>query len=154
MIAGGWNLGIPKYSKHKEAAIRFLHFITSPEISLQITKSPDTSLDPYRLSHYQSSEFRSLWPTAGEYLDAINANLAAGYPDLLIPGSAEYMDKLDYALCQALAGEKAPKEALDDTARAWDEITDRLDREKQKAYWNAQYDAMKKQEIVFKVWKE
>jgi len=143
MLAGGWNLGIPKDSKHKDAAIKFIGFITSPEVSLDITKNPATSLDPYRISHYQSEEFQTLWPTAKDYLAAIDETLKVGFPDLQIPGAAEYLDTLDLELTEALAGNKSPQEALDAAAAAWEEITDRLGREQQTEFWNSQYDAMK-----------
>ena len=142
MIAGGWDLAIPKYSRQKGAAIHFLHFITSPDISLDVVMGP-TSLDPYRMSHYRSPKFAKAWPTAGEYLDAIEKNLAQGFPDLLIPGAAEYMDALDYELCLAYAGQKSAKAALDDTAAKWIKITKRLGVEKQKKAWLAQLEAMK-----------
>jgi multiple sugar transport system substrate-binding protein len=142
-LAGGWNLGIPKDSEHKDAAIKFIGFITSPEISLDITKHPATSLDPYRISHYQSPEFQNLWPTAGDYLAAIDETLKVGFPDLQIPGASEYLDVLDLELTEALAGNKSPQEALDAAAAEWDEITERLGRDAQTENWNKQYDAMK-----------
>ncbi|MBI2561444.1 MAG: hypothetical protein HYW08_03370, partial [candidate division NC10 bacterium] len=41
-------------------------------------------------------------------------------------------------------------QALDDAAREWDRITDRLGRDTQKQLWKAQYDAMKKRGLVYK----
>ncbi len=150
MLAGGWNLGIPKDSRHKDAAIKFIGFYTSPEKSLAITKDPATSLDPYRISHYASPEFQSLFPTAKDYLAVIDATLKVGFPELQIPGAAEYMDVLDLELTEALAGNKSPQEALDAAAAAWNEITDRLGREAQKDLWNKQYDAMKASGIQYR----
>lgn len=148
MIAGGWDLGIPKYSQKKDTAAQFLHFITSPEISLKITMDPATSLDPYRLSHYEAPEFQALWPAAKDYLEAIFDNLSLGFPDLQIPGAAEYMDVLDLELTEALAG-KNPEEALNTAADQWNEITERLGFDDQKESWNKQYDAMKGLGIVY-----
>lgn len=142
LLAGGWGFGIPKTSKHKGAAIQCLQFYTSPKISLQIVMDPTTALDPYRISHYRSPIFRHAWPTAGEYLDAIEANLRQGVYDLQIPGSAEYMDALDYQLCLAYAGEKSVKKALDDAAKKWNEITRRMGKERQKKAWLTQLEAM------------
>jgi multiple sugar transport system substrate-binding protein len=149
MLAGGWQLGIPKDSKHKDAAIKFIGFITSPEKALAITKDPATSLDPYRISTYQSPEFQALWPTAKDYLAAIDGTLKVGFPELQIPGAAEYMDALDLQLTEALAGNKKPQEALDAAAAEWDKITDRLGRDQQKDLWNKQYDAMKAAGITY-----
>jgi len=148
MIAGGWDLGIPKYSRHKGAAAQFIHFITRPDISLKIVMDPTTSLDPYRVSHYKSPEFRAAWPTAGEYLDAIEANLRQGFPDLLIPGAAEYMDALDYQLTLAYAGQKSAQDALNDAAKEWRQITKRLGFKEQKKAWLAQLKAMRAMGVV------
>ncbi len=148
MVAGGWNLGIPRYSEKKGAAIQFIHFITHPDISLDIVIDPATSLDPYRVTHFVSPKFRASWPAAGEYLDAIEANLEQGFPDLQIPGAAEYMDVLDYQLTLAYAGEKTAQEALEDTAREWVEITRRLGFEEQKSAWLSQLEAMKELGLI------
>ena len=50
----------------------------------------------------------------------------------------------------ALVGDKQPQQALDDAARAWDAITDRLGRASQKAFWAKQAEAMKRLGIVFR----
>ena len=88
------------------------------------------------------------WPTAGEYLDAIEANLRQGFPDLLIPGAAEYMDALDYQLTLAYAGQKSAQDALNDAAKEWRQITKRLGFEEQKKAWLAQLKAMRAMGVV------
>jgi multiple sugar transport system substrate-binding protein len=50
---------------------------------------------------------------------------------LRIPGAPEYWDIMDKNLSAAMSGEKTAKQALDDTAKTWQEITDRLGRDKQ-----------------------
>jgi len=147
LLAGGWSMGIPKYSKHKDAAVHFLHYFSDVETGLPLVVK-DTTIDPYRYSQFEAvEEFREEYPNwdrVDEYLNAIVDAIEHGFPDIIIPGSAEYYDVLDYELTQALAGQKSPKEALDDTAAAWEEITDRLGRESQKQYWQAQLEAMQK----------
>jgi len=144
MIAGGWVLGIPKGAKHTEAALQVLHFITSPKNDLRAVMEQElpTALDPYRMSHFNSPIFRAAWPTAGDYLDALKANIAQGFPDLLIHGAAEYMDVLDYQLTLAYAKEKSPQAALDDAAAQWRKITRKLGEEKQKKEWLSQLKTM------------
>jgi multiple sugar transport system substrate-binding protein len=49
---------------------------------------------------------------------------------LRIEGAPEYWDIMDKNLSAAMAGGKTAKQALDDTAAAWEQITDRLGRDK------------------------
>jgi multiple sugar transport system substrate-binding protein len=147
LLAGGWSMAIPKYSKHKDAAVHFLHYFSDIETGLPIVVK-DTTVDPYRYSQFEAlDEFKKEYPNwerVGKYLDAIMTAVENGFPDLLIPGAAEYNDVIDYELTQALAGTKTPKQALDDAAAEWDKITDRLGRESQKKYWHAELEAMEK----------
>ena len=50
---------------------------------------------------------------------------------LRIPGTFEYWDILDKNLSAAMSGAKSAKQALDDTATAWEQVTDRIGRDKQ-----------------------
>ena len=63
------------------------------------------------------------------YYDNFNAPTMLTY--LRIPGAPEYWDILDKNLSAAMAGQKTAQQALDDTAAAWEQITDRLGRDKQ-----------------------
>jgi multiple sugar transport system substrate-binding protein len=50
---------------------------------------------------------------------------------LRIPGSFEYWDILDKNLSAAMSGSKSAQQALDDTAVAWEAVTERVGRDKQ-----------------------
>ena len=50
---------------------------------------------------------------------------------LRIPGAPEYWDIMDKNLSATMSGSKTAQQALDDTAKTWQEITDRLGRDKQ-----------------------
>ena len=50
---------------------------------------------------------------------------------LRIPGTFEYWDILDKNLSAAMSGGKTAQQALDDTAAAWEQVTDRIGRDKQ-----------------------
>jgi hypothetical protein len=80
----------------------------------------------------------------------IKASVDVGFPAPLIPGAEEYMKLCGDAMAAAVAKTKGVKQALDDAAREWDRITDRLGRDTQKQLWKAQYDAMKKRGLVYK----
>ncbi len=57
------------------------------------------------------------------------------FPDLAVRGAAEYLDNLNLNLQQAYAGEKGAEQALEDTADAWQQITDRIGRLGQAEAW-------------------
>lgn len=146
MLAAGYTMAIPKYSKHKDAAVHFLHYFTDVVTGLPIVVK-NTTVDPYRYSQLKAiKEFREEypdWKAIDEYLNSITVALEQPWPDLCIPGAAEYMDILDYELCKAVAGKKSPKKALDDAAAEWVKITERWGKEKQKEDWLGQLEMMK-----------
>jgi multiple sugar transport system substrate-binding protein len=131
-LAGGFNMGVSANSANKECAYLFIQWMTSPEISLQRVMLPFALRDPYRLSHYESPLYRAAWPEAGEYLDTLEEGGMMGQYEPGIPGAREYMEAIDNAVTAAYAG-KDPQEALDEAAGRWNEITERLGVESQKA---------------------
>ncbi|MBI3121114.1 MAG: extracellular solute-binding protein, partial [candidate division NC10 bacterium] len=149
-LASGWSLGIPKYSANKEAALHALELYTRPDVSVKISLNPATGVDYTRRSSVESSEARAAWPSAPKFLEVIKASVDVGFPAPLIPGAEEYMKLCGDAMAAAVAKTKGVKQALDDAAREWDRITDRLGRDTQKQLWKAQYDAMKKRGLVYK----
>ena len=78
---------------------------------------------------------------AQAYLDGVKAAMADGYPEIFIPGAAQYADALDLHVNKALAGQETPKEALDAVAAEWEAITKKLNREKQIELWRKALDA-------------
>ena len=68
-----------------------------------------------------------------DYLSAYQATFTAPtmLPYLRIRGTPEYWSALDTELAAALGGRKTAQQALDDTAAAWNKITDRLGRDQQ-----------------------
>ena len=67
------------------------------------------------------------------YYDNFFADTILTY--LRIPGTFEYWDILDKNLSAAMSGELGAQEALDNTAAAWEGVTDRLGRESQLEYY-------------------
>ena len=68
-----------------------------------------------------------------DYLNAYyqNFNAATMLTYLRIQGAPEYWDIMDKNLSAAMSGTMSAQEALDATAAAWEQITDRLGREQQ-----------------------
>ncbi len=147
---GGRSFAVSKYSKVKDATMRVLEFVSSPEQSLKIVMHPKTIMDPWRTSHLTSEKFRAAWPNAGEYLDAIKESFKYTVPGPQIPGSPEYRRTLAEMVTRALNKTISPKEALDKAAEEWNKITKRRGKKRQLEFWRAQMAAMEKSGITFR----
>jgi len=129
---GGWLGAIDAKSDHVEAAYDFISFLGNPENSYISVTTPETGFNPCRKAHFEKL---AGWYGYGfvhpeDYLRAIEATIAHPnvQPDLRIPGAARYFEALDAQLSIALAGGKAPQQALDDAAKEWERITEDLGR--------------------------
>jgi multiple sugar transport system substrate-binding protein len=142
-ITPGRAMAVSKYTKKKEVTMKVLEFISLPDQSLKIVMDPKTIMDPWRVSHFKSEKFRKAFPDAGEYLDAIQKSFPLVVPDPIIPGADEYQRKLSFEITEALAKRKSPKDALDAAYAEWEKITERRNRDKQKAFWGERLAEMK-----------
>jgi multiple sugar transport system substrate-binding protein len=149
-LASGWSLGIPRYTANKEAAIHALELYTRPDVSLKISLNPATGVDYTRTSSLTSRDAQTAWSTASSFIEVVKASVDVGFPGIMIPGGEEYMKAAGDALNAAAAKTRTVKQALDDAAREWDQITDRLGRDSQKKFWKAQYAVMKQRGLVYK----
>ena len=134
----GRTLAVAKDSKNPEAAY-YVAKLLSDDFSLADVSTPETGLDPFRKSHFSNpGAFSGFAPEkeASEYLAAIDNNLTYGFPDLSLPGTAQYLDVLEVYLGKAYTKELSPKEALDATAKEWNSITDSLGKANQIKIYN------------------
>ena len=131
-LAAGFSLSISTDSDAKEAAYLFIQWLNSKDISLQRVQLPFALRDPYRDSHFDSAEYKSLWPEAPAYLSALREGSVAGLLDLSIMSTAKYEDALARGVSAAIAGED-PRSALDRVADEWDEFTETVGLDRQKA---------------------
>jgi multiple sugar transport system substrate-binding protein len=92
---------------------------------------PYSLRDPHRKSDFTNEKFRKLWPSAGDYLDALEVGAKTGLIDLSIRNTFQYQDALIRGLQKALAGDD-PKAVLDDVAAEWDKITEKTGVDKQR----------------------
>jgi multiple sugar transport system substrate-binding protein len=142
-LAAGFDLCVSSGSKHKEAAYLFAQWMNSKEVSLERVQLPYALRDPFRIAHYESAEYRALWPSAGAYLDALRLGGEEGLLDLSIIETFAYEDAMTRAITAALAGGD-PKAALDACAEEWDALTEEIGVEEQKeayAAWAAKPNA-------------
>jgi len=139
---GGWQLAVPGDSKNAEAAWSFVAEVTSPELSAVEVVTPNTGVNPYRLSHYTNTkDWSSIFTPeeAASYLGAQKASLDSPNValDLRLPGFFSYSDVLETELSKALAGQVEPQVALDNIAAEWNKLTDGFGRDKQLAAYRA-----------------
>jgi multiple sugar transport system substrate-binding protein len=128
----GFSLGVSANRPNKEAAYLFAQWLTSPTVSLERVMLPYALRDPYRLSHFASEEYRSRWANAGEYLDTLEAAADGALLDIIMPGSNEYHVVLDQMVTSAQGGTDVG-EALATANQGFNDITDRIGRDAQKA---------------------
>ncbi len=134
MMPCGRVLAVPADSKHAWKAYQVIQWLAVVSSTADVS-TPLTGLDPYRFSHFETPEAFEMFPTVEDakvYLAGIQANMSNGYPEPPIPGSVEYIDALAVNITRALTGEKSSKEALDEAAKEWENITARFGVEKQR----------------------
>jgi multiple sugar transport system substrate-binding protein len=135
-LAIGHALSVASTSKKKDAAYLFIQWLNSEEISTRRVQLPYTLRDPFRTSHYSNPEYLSKWPDAVDYLRTLKMASEAGLFDLSLIQTDKYEEVLRQGFSRLWAGEDV-QSILDDLARQWDEITERVGVGKQRAVYNA-----------------
>lgn len=140
-ISGNWMMFVNKNSKNKKLAFEFAAFMTNKDMTKRYITDPGSAVNPSRYSHFKDPK---AWEQAGfslgvanSYLGVIEKSLTNTnvVTDIMIPGGEEYYSVLDSLVYDAIEGKLTPKQALETAAKKWDEITIRLDLEKQKKYY-------------------
>ncbi len=135
-LAAGFALSVASTSKQKEQAYLFIQWLNSEEISNQRVQLPYALRDPFRESHYVNKEYLAKWPDAKHYLAALKDASKTGLLDLSLIQTDKYEEALRQGISRLWAGED-PKKILDDVAAQWDQITQQVGVEKQKAVYGA-----------------
>jgi multiple sugar transport system substrate-binding protein len=137
MSAPGYGLVVNSHSKkNQEAAYLWAQWYTSPENLMVADKNPAGNTDVVEKTVFRNLAMRKIFPGAGAYLDAHEANLKQAVPDPIIPGYTEYTQALEIEISNFMTGTtKSAKEALDSAAKQWDTITDRFGIPSQKTIY-------------------
>jgi multiple sugar transport system substrate-binding protein len=135
-LAAGFALSVASTSKQKEQAYLFIQWLNSEEISNQRVQLPYTLRDPFRNSHYTNPQYLARWTDAKDYLKALQDASKTGLLDLSLIQTDKYEEALRQGISRLWAGED-PKKILDDVAKQWDEITQQVGVDKQKAVYTA-----------------
>lgn len=146
---GSWHGVISAFSNNPEATYSLLSLMAVKPVSVWNANNGWTGVDPgfsYQFLAPQGEATLADYESAGwnggdvegylqAYFDNFNADTMLTY--LRIPGTFEYWDILDKNLSSAMSDQKTAEEALDDTAAAWEQVTDRLGREEQLKLYQA-----------------
>ena len=132
--ATGFNKALSADSANPEAAYLLMQWMVSPPVSLARVMLPYALRDPYRISHFKSELYGSLFPGAKDYLANLNNSANVGLLDPIIPGAQDYFLSLD-RMCTSVWAGTDPKTALETAAKEIDETTDRLGADSQKAFY-------------------
>ena len=140
-FAWGWTSAVAKKSSQKQAAFDYLGFFandTNHEKDLTIGRF---GVNPYRTKDLNEQFWseKAGWDkaVAHSYVKMLNKMSSSknNVFDLRIHNSRQYMKTLAIGVFRALSGKSTEQEALDYVANEWDELTERIGREKQrKAY--------------------
>ena len=139
---GSWHGVVSAFSENPDAVYSFLALMAIKPVSIWNAQNGWTGVDPGYYYQFLEPEgeakledyVKAGWNEADvkDYLTAYYENFTA--PTMLtylrIEGAPEYWDIMDKNLSTAMSGEKTAQQALDDTAATWEEITDRLGRDK------------------------
>ncbi|HIC82223.1 MAG TPA: extracellular solute-binding protein [Kiloniellaceae bacterium] len=137
LFCWGYGYAVSRYSANPELAYAYAQWMTSPTISADAIPYLGGYSDPYRVNHMKAPTERLVDTYSPEYLETLYDNMVNTVPDFCLPGGFEYQDALDKEVHACMTGEKSPKDALDDAARAVNRITRRVGKEKVKESWLA-----------------
>jgi multiple sugar transport system substrate-binding protein len=135
-LAAGFALSVASTSKQKEQAYLFIQWLNSEEISNQRVQLPYTLRDPFRNSHYKNPQYLARWPDAKYYLKALQDASKTGLLDLSLIQTDKYEEALRQGISRLWAGED-PKAILDDVAKQWNDVTEQVGVDQQKAVYTA-----------------
>ena len=114
----------------QEPAYLVLQWLSSQHIFDWLTGNPAGYMDPNHTSALSDPLVRESYkPYACDKLKQVIPHTAP--PILAIRGAREYTQALDQNLQKALTKQISPEQAMANTAKAWDKITNRIGREKQ-----------------------
>lgn len=131
-ICWGWTSGVAKASENKDMAFDFLAFFANEANHKSNLLTGRFGVNPYRYGDFDPEFYIREAGWAPEVARSYTATLLGmeGHPnrvfDLRVPGVNMFMSALATGVSRALAGELTPQEAMDEVAREWKAITERV----------------------------
>ncbi|MEH2072811.1 MAG: extracellular solute-binding protein [Nostoc sp.] len=142
---GGWVGVVAAKSppKVKDAAYAFLSYMSQPAQSNIDVTLGKTGMNPYRISQFKNSDpwIKSgmSFEAANNYLGAIGVSLNSSNMvlDLIIPQNQQYIETLDAIRADFLVDKITKEEAMQQIEQRWEQITNQVGRESQRAAYRA-----------------
>jgi multiple sugar transport system substrate-binding protein len=135
-ITWGWTAAVSDISKNKEAAFDYLCFFSNEANTLHDLQIGRFGVNPYRNSHFE----KSLWTDKLGWDEGITDSYITTLSnmddsknrvfDLRVPGVGQFMTSLATGVASAVAGQKSAQEALDEVATEWNQIVDRIGKDR------------------------
>ena len=147
---GSWHGVVSNFSANPEAAYAFLSLMAIKPVSKLMAAwgwdgvdvgynyemleedGGTAKIEDYTSAGWDANDAKTYTKA---YKQVFNAPTMLTY--LRIPGTFEYWDILDKNLSAAMSGGKTAQQALDETAASWEQVTDRIGRDKQLADYQA-----------------
>ncbi len=110
--------------------------MTSPEVVIDASVTPGSWADPCRYNQvgtYPDPKQKAAFPA--DLLLLFEAATEECAPQFSFPSAFEYHLALDKNLNRSAVGEISAEEAMQQTEENWEEITERVGRDKQKELW-------------------
>lgn len=130
----GNNLVVAAQGAQRKLAFLFSMWLTDPDNSLRTVGVNGGHTDPYRWHHLKDARIRDLYTAQALKVFERAWNLALP-PGTGLPHDSDYLAVLDRQLWLAAKGEITPAAAMQHTAQAWEEITERIGRARQLAWY-------------------
>ena len=137
-IVYGWSSGVARSSPHKAAAFDFLGYYANRENHRHDLLIGRFGMNPFRQSDLDVAFWtqRASWDedVARSYVQTLQAQSRSRNRvlDLRIHRGQEYVHLLSVGVYRALTGRDTPQAALDEVARRWKELTQRIGVERQR----------------------
>jgi multiple sugar transport system substrate-binding protein len=143
-ITWGWTSAVTKDSKNKDMAFDYLCFFANPANHASDLLVGRFGVNPYRKSpDFDPSFYIKEAGWAAQVANTYTVTLSGMDTshnrvfDLRVPGVNQYMTSMAAGVSKALAKQLTPQQAMDEVAKEWTQITDRLGVDRiRKAYAN------------------
>ncbi len=126
--------GISKFTKNEDACMAVVKTLLTPERRVLSMDDAQSGSDMFLKTDYSVDAFKKLTPSQ-DFLDTAKKVISNGFPEMIMPGTGEYMDALQGELHAFINGSEPAKKMLDRAADRWQAITDQYGRAKQKESW-------------------
>ncbi|MGQ9543402.1 MAG: extracellular solute-binding protein [Candidatus Bathyarchaeia archaeon] len=131
-----WSLAVSNHSKKRDLACCLAVYMADPWILLEGILQPGTWHDMSRYCHVGLAAPAKLKDRRGPLLSYFEENASVLTPMVTgLIAATEYNVTLSKNLHAAMVGTMDPVKALETTEKQWEEITNRVGREKQIAAW-------------------